>query len=352
MSPLPHRRKPCPLPSHTLLLFLLSLPLSSIFLLISSSFILPAEHQPSTETATSLPSKPPSETSPEKQEAEEQGRTQRGRRRRRNVGPYRDWELFRETHEEMKAKLKIFAYPDISNASSPFAGVFLPLPDPSNRKLGNYYSEHIFKIALLRSPLLVSGQEKARFFYIPFSANALRNDPRVKSEAKMAEFVGDYAEKLRGKFLAWNESDGADHFFVGCHSVARAAVKGLRAKALFVGCSASYFQRSFVAHRDVSLPQVWPRPPETNLTPALSRRLCARDGSSTRNASESRERTRMMPPYVQTKGHSIWCSSGSSVAVPLLLNHLLELVNHSVFVLVFGHEYWHVLERTEFFFRP
>lgn len=54
-------------------------------------------------------------------------------------------------------------------------GIFLPLADPSkNPKLGNYFSEHAFKVALLQSSLLTQ-REEANFFFMPFPINAMRN---------------------------------------------------------------------------------------------------------------------------------------------------------------------------------
>ena len=170
--------------------------------------------------------------------------------------------------------LKIFVYPDVKNSSSPFSGIFLPYVNPLNPKLGNFYSEHMFKISLLQSPLLTLDHRKAHLFFLPFSINALRNDRRVRSETAISEFVANYVEKVRERFGFWNASGGKDHFFVSCHSVDRVAAEKngeLRHNAIHVSCSSSYFQRNFFAHKDVALPQIWPRPPELSLKPPESR---------------------------------------------------------------------------------
>ncbi|KAF6172313.1 hypothetical protein GIB67_024935 [Kingdonia uniflora] len=67
---------------------------------------------------------------------------------------------------------------------------------------------------------------------------------------------------------------GSDHFFVCCHSVGRDAVSKhfhLHNNAIQVAYSASYFQRLYISHKDVALPQVWPRPPEKPLNPPHAR---------------------------------------------------------------------------------
>ncbi|CAI9765419.1 unnamed protein product [Fraxinus pennsylvanica] len=48
------------------------------------------------------------------------------------AGPYHDWELFAADYRDMLQNLKIFVYFDVSmsDESSPFARIFLPLPDP------------------------------------------------------------------------------------------------------------------------------------------------------------------------------------------------------------------------------
>lgn len=193
-------------------------------------------------------------------------------------GPYHNWELFAADYEEMQQNFKIFVYPDIYNASSPFANIFLPHPNSFNSisksKIGNYFSEHAFKAALLQSSLITPRPELAHMFFMPFSINAMRNDRRLRSEAAISDFVAQYAARISSEFDFWNASGGADHFYVCCHSVGREAAskhQGLYNSAIQVTCSSSYFQRFFVAHKDVGLPQVWPRPGFQVLNPPHAR---------------------------------------------------------------------------------
>lgn len=189
------------------------------------------------------------------------------------AGPYHNWELFAADYAEMIKTLKIFVYPDVYlNKSSPLATVFLPHPDPSTQ--GNYFSEHMFKAALLRSSVHTRRPENAHFFFMPFSINAMRNHPDLHSPASISEFVAGYTTRISSEFKFWNASGGADHFYAYCHSIGRTAASKhhvLHHNAIQVTCSSSYFQRMYISHKDVGLSQVWPRQQEETLNPPNSR---------------------------------------------------------------------------------
>ncbi|KAL0386323.1 UNVERIFIED_CONTAM: putative glycosyltransferase [Sesamum radiatum] len=194
----------------------------------------------------------------------------------KSCSPYHNWELFNADYQEMLKKLKIFVYPDVSmnNKSSPFARIFLPHPDPTDPRVGNYFSEHAFKLSLLRSPFVTQHPEKADFFFMPFSINAMRNHPLLRSESSISEFVAKYVLRISSEFLFWNVSGGADHFYVCCHSVGREAASKhitLRNNAIQLTCSSSYFQRLYSAHKDIALPQIWPRRSDKVLNPPNAR---------------------------------------------------------------------------------
>ncbi|KAL3649921.1 hypothetical protein CASFOL_006324 [Castilleja foliolosa] len=182
--------------------------------------------------------------------------------------PYHDWDLFNTDYQQMLKSLKIFVYPDVNESSSPFAAVFSPHPNPLDPKIGNYYSEHAFKLSLLQSPLITHLPHEAHFFYMPFSINVMRNHPLLRTELSISNFVAGYVSRISSQFEHWNASGGADHFFVCCHSVGRDAASkhfGVRNNAVQVTCSASYFQRLYSAHKDIALPQVWPRTTNSEL---------------------------------------------------------------------------------------
>ncbi|CAM8953296.1 unnamed protein product [Rhodiola kirilowii] len=212
-----------------------------------------------------------------------------------STGLYHDWELFEADYNDMVRNLRIYVYPDVfGNVSSrvSFASIFVPVGNPEDPKLGNYYSEHMFKLALMNSNLVTFRPEEAQLFFLPFSINALRNDPRVRSEEAIAEFVAEYVGDVRREFGFWNASGGADHFFVCCHSVGRDASSKhyeLRNNAIQVTCSSSYFQRLYAAHKDIGLPQVWPRPFEKDLNPHHARHRLVFFSGRTQNSDIRRQ---------------------------------------------------------------
>lgn len=182
----------------------------------------------------------------------------------------------------MLKKLKIFVYPDalMDNHSSPYAAIFVPHPNPLNPKIGNYYSEHAFKIALMQSPLVTSRSEEANFFFMPFSINVMRYHPLVQSESTISTFVANYVSRISSESEYWNASEGADHFFVCCHSVGREAASkhfALHNNAIQVTCSSNYFQRLYTPNKDIALPQVWPRPDDQVLNPPDQRCVVSRE---------------------------------------------------------------------------
>lgn len=188
------------------------------------------------------------------------------------ASPYHNWELFDADYHEMLNKFKIFVYPDVwmNNESSPFARIFRPHPDPLDPKIGNYYSEHAFKLALLQSSFVTKRPEEAQFLFMPFSINAMRNHPLLRSESSISDFVANYVSRISTDFPFWNASGGADHFFVCCHSVGREAASkhfDVRNNAIQITCSSSYFQRLYTAHKDIALPQIWPRRNDQVLNP-------------------------------------------------------------------------------------
>lgn len=203
------------------------------------------------------------------------------------MGPYHNWELFSADYEEMLRNLKIFVYPhDVYSSSkaantshkNDYDSIFLPLANPAaNPKLGNYYSEHAFKVALLNSSLVTNRPEEANFFFMPFSINAMRNHPLLHSASSISDFVAQYTTTISSQFTFWNASAGADHFYVCCHSIGRDAASkhpALHNNAIQVTCSSSYFQRLYITHKDVGLPQVWPRHHRQPFNPPAARYTC------------------------------------------------------------------------------
>eukprot|EP00249_Psilotum_nudum_P000746 c12852_g1_i1 orf=130-1143(+) len=173
--------------------------------------------------------------------------------------------MFEENFKEMIANLRIFVYPHSHH--EPFQNIFMPV---DFEPYGNYASESYFKKALMKSSFLTNNASEADFFYLPFSIARLRYDRRVGVNG-IDDFVRKYIADIRLKWPYWNRTGGVDHFYVSCHSVSRTVaekVEELRLNVIQIVCSANYYLWGFVPHKDISLPQVWPRkgaPPEAKL---------------------------------------------------------------------------------------
>lgn len=170
--------------------------------------------------------------------------------------PYHQQTIFQEDFQEMRRKLKIFVYPH--NRNDPFSNIFLP---ENGEPSGNYASESYFKKSLMNSSFLTTNASEANMFYLPFSIAGLRNDKRVGVKG-LPGFVASYINNVRQKWPYWNKTSGADHFFVSCHSITKIVsdnVVYLRMNVIQVVCSSNIFVQGYIPHKDVSIPQVWPR---------------------------------------------------------------------------------------------
>ncbi|KZV48996.1 putative glycosyltransferase [Dorcoceras hygrometricum] len=169
---------------------------------------------------------------------------------------FHDRDAFLENYKEMNRSLKVFVYPH--KQDDPFANVLLPVDfEPS----GNYASESYFKKVLVNSHFSTKDPSEADLFFLPFSIARLRHDPRVGISG-IQDFVKDYISKISSEYPYWNRSGGADHFYVACHSIGRSAMEKaveVKLKAIQIVCSSSYYLSSYIAHKDASLPQIWPR---------------------------------------------------------------------------------------------
>uniref|UniRef100_A0AAT9PXS2 Glycosyltransferase-like protein n=1 Tax=Panax notoginseng TaxID=44586 RepID=A0AAT9PXS2_9APIA len=169
---------------------------------------------------------------------------------------FHDIDIFMENYKEMNRSLKIYVYPH--RRDDPFANVLLPVDfEPG----GNYASESYFKKVLLKSHFITEDPSEADLFYLPFSIARLRQDRRVGIDG-IQDFIKDYIFNISHSYPYWNRTGGADHFYVACHSIGRSAMEKadeVKFNAIQVVCSSSYFLSGYVAHKDVSLPQIWPR---------------------------------------------------------------------------------------------
>ncbi|XVF06611.1 hypothetical protein REPUB_Repub06bG0064200 [Reevesia pubescens] len=173
-----------------------------------------------------------------------------------NTEVYHDKDLFLEDYKDMNMSLKIYVYPH--STDEPFANVLLPVDyDPK----GHYASELYFKKVLSKSHFITKNPSEADLFFMPFSIVEMRHDPRIGPEG-IQDFIKDYIYNISHKYPYWNRTDGADHFYVACHSIGRFAMdKVFEAKfnVIQVVCSSSYFVAGYIPHKDASMPQIWPR---------------------------------------------------------------------------------------------
>ncbi|KAK6139777.1 hypothetical protein DH2020_026453 [Rehmannia glutinosa] len=169
---------------------------------------------------------------------------------------FHDRDVFFENYKEMNKSFKIYVYPH--RQDDPFANVLLPVDfEPG----GNYASESYFKKVLASSHFMTKDPSTADLFFLPFSIARLRHDPRVGIN-DIQDFIRDYIFNISHVYSYWNRSGGADHFYVACHSIGRSAMEkavGVKLNAIQIVCSSSYYLSSYVAHKDASLPQIWPR---------------------------------------------------------------------------------------------
>lgn len=190
---------------------------------------------------------------------------------------FHDRDIFLENYKEMNRSFKIYIYPHLQD--DPFANVLLPV-DFEPR--GNYASESYFKKVLVKSHFITEDPLKADLFFLPFSIARLRHDPRVGING-LQDFIRDYIFNISQSYPFWNRTGGADHFYVACHSIGRSAMDKadkVKLNTIQVVCSSSYFLSSYFAHKDVSLPQIWPRQGELPRTaPTIRNRLVFFAGS-------------------------------------------------------------------------
>ncbi|KAL4290769.1 hypothetical protein GQ457_14G024890 [Hibiscus cannabinus] len=105
--------------------------------------------------------------------------------------------------------------------------------------------ESVFHSSLVRINFITQNPDEAHLFFIPF---AFRSDLSTRS---VAHVVGDY----RTGFVYWNQTLGADHFFLSCSGVGHGSdrnVVELKKNSVQV-MSFPTTPGLFIPHKDVSL---------------------------------------------------------------------------------------------------
>lgn len=169
---------------------------------------------------------------------------------------FHDRDAFVDNYKEMNRSLKIYVYPH--QKDDPFSNVLLAVDfEPG----GNYASESYFKKVLKMSHFITRDPSNADLFFLPFSIARLRHDPRVGING-IKDFIKSYIFNISHEYPYWNLTNGADHFYVACHSIGRFAMEkvvDVKINVIQVVCTSSYFVSAYIPHKDASLPQIWPR---------------------------------------------------------------------------------------------
>ncbi|KAK4746546.1 hypothetical protein SAY87_012858 [Trapa incisa] len=225
---------------------------------------------PPSNTTVSSPSGAGREAETENQQAGD-GRLATNGGYGNNTDVFHNRHTFLEDYEQMNKSFKIYVYPH--RKSDPFKNILEPVDFKPG---GNYASESYFKKVLFNSHFITKNPSRADLFFMPFSITRLRHDPRIGVRG-VRDFVRDYVYNISHEYPYWNRTGGTDHFYVACHSIGRSAMEKaewVKWNAIQVVCSSSYFLAGYLAHKDASLPQVWPRegdPP--NLTSSKRNKL-------------------------------------------------------------------------------
>ncbi|KAL5973467.1 hypothetical protein ACLOJK_030118 [Asimina triloba] len=143
--------------------------------------------------------------------------------------PYLSPSTFSTDYSRMLKTLKIFVYPSSGNTSP-------PLPSPLST----------FHARLLSSPFLTPHPHGAHLFYVPL--------PSDSSPRSIARSIRD----LRFDSPFWNQTLGADHFYLSCAGIGIESDRNLvelKKNSIQVSCFPAAEGR-FIPHKDISLPPV------------------------------------------------------------------------------------------------
>ncbi|KAG6768619.1 hypothetical protein POTOM_027541 [Populus tomentosa] len=120
---------------------------------------------------------------------------------------------FKKDYKEMEKNFKIFVYPHNTDKHSTACN--------KPTVLGCFRSEGYFYHNLNHSRFLTKDPEKAHLFFIPIYCHSM--SPEEKSKKERAIAVQDFVKFLISKYPYWNQTVGADHFYVSCSDVDVAA---------------------------------------------------------------------------------------------------------------------------------
>ncbi|KAJ7944728.1 Exostosin-like [Quillaja saponaria] len=174
---------------------------------------------------------------------------------------FRNVSLFKRSYEMMELVLKVYIYHD---------GRRPIFHTPHLR--GIYASEGWFmKLMEENRQFVTRDPEKAHLFYLPYSARQLEMAlyvPESHNLKPLSLYLRDYVNYIAGKYPFWNRTHGSDHFLVACHDWGPYTVnehKELSRNTIKALCNADLSEGTFVAGKDISLPETTIRTPRRPL---------------------------------------------------------------------------------------
>lgn len=153
-----------------------------------------------------------------------------------------------EEYRNMESFMKIYIY-DIPIGKE--------IPSLEDYKYG---VEHLFITLLSKSKFRTLDPTLATFFLIPARCTAYRKSvPNLKAGIQMASTItAEMVTHVMQHSPYWNASQGADHFYICAHDmgtrVTSAANQNLFRNAIAMVNTADILERTFVVHKDISVP--------------------------------------------------------------------------------------------------
>ncbi|KAK0599353.1 hypothetical protein LWI29_004526 [Acer saccharum] len=222
-----------------------------------------------------------------------------------DIEVYHDGDIFQEDYKEMNRSFKIYVYP--ISQDDPYGNILMP-KDLETK--GNYSSEHYFKQVLTKNHFITNDPKMADLFFMPLSVANMRVNQRIDVPG-IQYFVRDYVLNISQKYPYWNQTGGADHFYVTCHSIGKQvtlATTYVKLNAIKVLCSANCYDSAYIHHKDASMPHIWPRHEDPPNLASLERKKLAFFAGS--NNSQAHEKVhRVWGNDSEILVHSEWVSN-------------------------------------------
>ncbi|KAJ7298816.1 hypothetical protein O6H91_Y396000 [Diphasiastrum complanatum] len=165
---------------------------------------------------------------------------------------YRNLSSFKKSYEMMEQVFKVYVYDE---GEKPMV--------QTGPLIGIYSSEGQFIHRMVQgNQFTVKDPTRAHMFFLPYSVANMVDKLYVPDSYTMQpinEYVRDYVNMLATRYPFWNDTHGADHFFLSCHDWGLATTfdhKELNKNAMKVVCNAD-LSDGFILEKDASLPEIY-----------------------------------------------------------------------------------------------